>query len=51
MGVDGQRHARAAASPIWTGMENPASAEVRTPECPARSVSLHRLRYPGLFEQ
>ena len=49
--VDGQRRAthRAVLPPIWTGKENFASTGVRTPDRPARSVSLHRLRYPGLI--
>jgi hypothetical protein len=33
--------------PVWTGVENLAAAEIRSPDRPARSVSLYRLSYPG----
>jgi hypothetical protein len=33
--------------PIWTGAENLASTGIRTPDRPARSKSLWRLRYVG----
>jgi hypothetical protein len=36
-----------APGPVLTGAENIASAGVRSPHRPARSESLHRLRYPG----
>jgi hypothetical protein len=36
-----------APGPVWTGTENLAPTEIRFPDCPARSQSLHRLRYPG----
>jgi len=36
-----------ATGPVWTGAENLAPAGIRSPDLPARSESLHRLRYPG----
>ena len=36
-----------APGPVWTGVENLASTEVRSPDRPARSQSLYRLRYPA----
>ena len=33
--------------PVWTGAENLASTGIRSPDRPARSESLYRLRYPG----
>ena len=33
--------------PVWTGAENLASTRIRSPDCPARSQSLYRLRYPA----
>jgi len=38
-----------APGPVWIGAENIAPILIRTPERPARSKSLHRLSYPGLF--
>ena len=35
--------------PVWTGAENLAPTVNRSPDRPARSESLYRLRYPGLF--
>jgi hypothetical protein len=32
--------------PVWTGAENLASTEIRSPDRPARSQSLYRLSYP-----
>ena len=32
---------------IWTGAENLAITGIRSPDRPARSESLYRLRYPG----
>ena len=32
--------------PVWTGAENLASTGIRSPDRPARSESLYRLRYP-----
>ena len=32
---------------VWTGAENLASTGIRSPDRPARSVSLNRLTYPG----
>jgi hypothetical protein len=31
---------------VWTGAENLAPTGIRSPERPARSQSLYRLRYP-----
>ena len=33
--------------PVWTGVENLASAGIRSPDRPARSQSLYLLRYPA----
>ena len=33
---------------VWTGAENLASTGIRSPDRPARSASLYRLRYAGL---
>ena len=32
--------------PVWTGVENLAATEIRSPDRPARSESLYRLSYP-----
>ena len=32
---------------VWTGAENLAPTGIRSPDRPARSKSLYRLRYPG----
>jgi hypothetical protein len=32
---------------LWTGAENLAPNGIRSPDRPARSESLYRLRYPG----
>jgi hypothetical protein len=32
---------------VQTGAENLASIEIRSPDLPARSESLYRVRYPG----
>ena len=37
-----------APGPIWIGVENLAPTGIRSPDRPARSESLYRLRYPGL---
>ena len=37
-----------APGPVWTGAENLASTGIRSPDRPARSQSLYRLRYPAL---
>jgi len=34
--------------PVWTGAENLAPTGIRSPDRPARSQSLYRLRYPAL---
>ena len=31
--------------PVWTGVENLTPTGIRSPDCPARSQSLYRLRY------
>jgi len=36
-----------ALGPVWTGAENLASIGIRSPDSPARSQSLYRLRYPA----
>ena len=36
-----------APEPVWTGAENIAPTGIRSPDRPARSESLYRLRYPG----
>jgi hypothetical protein len=36
-----------APGPVWTGAEYLASTGTRSPDRPARSESLHRLRYSG----
>jgi hypothetical protein len=36
-----------APGPVWTAAENLAPTRIRSPDRPARSESLYRLRYPG----
>ena len=36
-----------APGPVWTGAENLAHIGIRSPDRPARSQSLYRLRYPA----
>ena len=36
-----------APGPVWTGAENLALTGIRSPDRPARSQSLYRLRYPA----
>jgi len=36
-----------APGPVWTGAENLASTGILSPDRPARSQSLYRLRYPA----
>jgi len=36
-----------APGPVWKGAENLASTGIRSPDRPARSQSLYRLRYPN----
>ena len=36
-----------APGPVWTGAENLATTGIRSPDRPARSQSLYRLRYPA----
>jgi len=36
-----------APGPVWTGAENLAPTGTRSPDRPAHSQSLYRLRYPG----
>ena len=38
-----------APGPVWTGVENLAPTGIRSPDRPARSQSLYRLRYPAHF--
>ena len=40
-----------APGPVWTGVENLALTGIRSPDRPASSQSLYRLRYPahGLY--
>jgi hypothetical protein len=37
--------------PVWIGAENLAPTEIRSPDLPARSESLYRLRHPGSYIQ
>ena len=34
---------------VWRGAENLAPTGIRSPDCPARSELLYRLRYPGFY--
>jgi hypothetical protein len=36
-----------APGPVWIGAENLAPTGIRSPDLPAHSESLYRLRYPG----
>jgi hypothetical protein len=36
-----------ASEPVWTGAENLATTEIRSPDRPARNEWLYRLSYPG----
>ena len=36
-----------ASEPVWIGVENSAPTGIRSPNLPARSESLYRLRHPG----
>jgi len=36
-----------APGPVWTGVENLAFTGIRSPDRPAHSQSLYRLRYPA----
>jgi hypothetical protein len=36
-----------APGPVWTGVKNVAPTGIQSPDRPARSMSLYRLRYPG----
>ena len=38
-----------APGPIWTGAENLATTGIQSPDRPARSQSLYRLRYPAYW--
>jgi hypothetical protein len=42
--------ARWAPGPVWTGAENFAPTGIRSPDLPARSQSIYRLRYPAYLE-
>ena len=37
-----------APGPVWTGAENHTPTGIRSPDLPARSQSLYRLRYPAM---
>ena len=37
--------------PVWTGAENLAPTEIRSPDRRARSESLYRLRYPNEYQE
>ena len=39
-----------ASEPVWIGAENLAPTGIRSPNLPARSESLYRLRHPGSQE-
>ena len=41
------QEAGCALEPVWTGAENLAPTAIRSPDRPARSQSLYRLRYPA----
>jgi hypothetical protein len=41
------QEAGCAPGPVWTGVENLASTGIWCPDRPARSQSLHRVRYPA----
>ena len=41
------QEARWAPGPVWTGAKNLAPTGIRSPDRPARSLSLYRLRYPA----
>ena len=41
------QEARTAPGPVWTGAENLAPTGIRSPDRPACSQSLYRLRYPA----
>ena len=36
-----------APGPVWAGAENRVATGIRSPDCPARSQSRYRLRYPA----
>jgi hypothetical protein len=40
-----------APGPVWTGAENFALTGIRSPDRPARSQSLYRVRYPAHYPQ
>jgi hypothetical protein len=40
-----------APGPVWTGAENLAPTRIRSPDRPARSQLLYRLRYPNHYAQ
>ena len=39
-----------APGPVWTGTENLAPTGIRSPDRPARSLSLYQLSYPARLE-
>jgi hypothetical protein len=38
-----------APGPVWTGVKNLAPTGIRSPDLPAGSEALYRLRYPGPY--
>jgi len=42
-----EQDARWVPGPVWTGEENLAPTGIRSPDRPARSQSVYRLRYPA----
>jgi hypothetical protein len=40
-----------ALEPVWRGTENLAPTGIQSPDLPARSESLYRLRHPGSLEK
>jgi len=40
-----------APGPVWTGAENLAPSGIQSPDRPARSQSLYRLRYPAHLKE
>jgi len=49
-GKDPVQEAGLAPGPVWTGAENLAPTGIRSPDRPARSQSLYRVRYPAHYK-
>ena len=47
--VPNVQEAGRAPGPVWKGVENLAPTRIRSPDLPARSESLYRLRYPSPY--